>query len=198
MPRITGVPTRDAGVLLRVLYWFSRKRFGAVMEPITVAAHHPKILRANLRHEVAVERAAKKLPVSVRELAQYRVAQQVQCSWCIDFGTMLQKHEGLDIDRLRKIDDYATAPEYTRPERLALAYADAMTATPTTVTDEQVTELVAEFGKAGVIELSYLISLENARGRFNSALGITDQGFTSGDACKIPVPSDVEVTRERA
>jgi AhpD family alkylhydroperoxidase len=198
MPRITGVPTRDAGVLLRVLYWFSRKRFGAVMEPMTVTAHHPKILRASLRHEMAVERAARKLPPAVRELAQYRVAQQVQCSWCVDFGTMLQKHEGLDIDRLRKIDDYATAPEYTRPERLALAYADAMTTTPTTVTDEQMTELVAEFGKAGVIELSYLISLENARGRFNSALGITDQGFTSGDACKIPVPADAEVSRERA
>ena len=198
MPRINGIPTRDAGIVLRVLYWFSRKRFGAVMEPITVTAHHAKILRASLRHEVAVGRAAKKLPVSVRELAQYRVAQQVQCSWCVDFGTMLQRHEGLDIERLRKIDDYATAPEYTRPERLALAYADAMTSTPTTATDEQVAELVAEFGKDGVIELSYMIALENARGRFNSSLGIADQGFTSGDACKIPVPADAEVTRERA
>lgn len=197
MPRITGVPTRDAGLLLRVLYWFSRKKFGAVMEPVTVTAHHPKILRASIRHELAVGRAARTLPVSVRELAQYRVAQQVQCSWCVDFGTMLQKHEGLDIDRLRKIDDYATAPEYTRPERLALAYADAMTATPTAVTDEQVAELVAEFGEDGVIELGYMIALENARGRFNSALGITDQGFTSGDACKIPVPADAEVRRAR-
>ena len=198
MPRITGVPTRDAGLLLRALYWFSRKRFGAVMEPVTITAHHPKILRASLRHELGIQRAAKKLPVAVRELAQYRVAQQVQCSWCVDFGTMLQKHEGLDIDRLRKIDDYATAPEYTHEERIALASADAMTATPTTVTDEQVAELVSVFGKAGVIELGYLIALENARGRFNSALGITDQGFTSGDACKIPVPADAEVTRGRA
>jgi hypothetical protein len=24
----------------------------------------------------------------------------------------------------------------------------------------------------------------------NSALGITDQGFASGDACRIPVPAD--------
>ena len=197
MPRITGIPTREAGFVLRLVYWFTRKQYGAVMEPLTVTAHHRKILKASIKHEMAVQRGAKVLPTSVRELVQYRTAQQVQCSWCIDFGTMLQKHEGLDIDRLRKIDDYATAPEYTHQERIALAYADAMTATPTVVTDEQVAELVAEFGKDGVIELSYMIALENARGRFNSALGITDQGFTSGDACKIPVPADAEVSRGR-
>lgn len=197
MSRITGVPTRDAGALLKLIYRFSRKRYGAVMEPITVAAHHPKILRANIKHEMAVQRGAKVLPQSVRELAQYRVAQQLQCSWCVDFGTMLQRLDGLDIDRLRKIDDYATAPEYSRQERLAIAYADAMTASPGTATDEQVAELVAEFGDDGVVELSYLIALENARARFNSALGITDQGFTSGAACAIPVPADAQVSVAR-
>jgi len=67
-----------------------------------------------------------------------------------------------------------------------LAYADAMTATPTTVTDEQVAELDAELGHVGVIELTYLIALENQRSRINHALGIVDQGFTSGEACQVP------------
>lgn len=190
MPRIPGVPSKDAGPLLRLGYRFARRRFGAVPEPMTVSAHHPRLLIANGRHEMAVDKASKALPVNVRDVAVYRVAQQVGCSWCVDFGTMLQRLEGLDIERLRQIDDYATSPAYNTQERMAIAYADAMTSNPITVTDEQVARLRAEFGDKGVIELTYHIALENHRARFNSALGITDQGFTSGDACTVPVPSD--------
>jgi hypothetical protein len=36
--------------------------------------------------------------------------------------------------------------------------------------------------------LTYAIAVENQRSRFNHALGITDQGFTSGAACRLPDP----------
>ncbi|WP_158892528.1 carboxymuconolactone decarboxylase family protein [Amycolatopsis anabasis] len=190
MPRIPAVAVQDAGPLLKLMYRFARKRYGAVPEPFAVSAHHPKLTRVSGMHEMLVEKAAKTLPENVRELAVYRTAVQLGCSWCVDFGTMLQLHSGLDIDRLKTIDDYATSPKFTRQERLALAYADAMTTTPVSVTDEQVAELEAEFGRKGVLELTYLVALENLRGRMNSALDITDQGFTSGDACRVPFPVD--------
>ncbi len=188
MPRIPSVKTADAGFMLKLFYRFAKKRLGAVPEPMSIAAHHPALLRANGVHELLAERASKTLPSNVRELAVYRVATQLGCSWCVDFGTMLQLHEGLDIERLKTIDDYAKSPAFTDQERLAIAYADAMTASPVTVTDEQVAELEREFGRKGVIELTYQISLENMRARMNSALDITAQGFTSGDACQVPMP----------
>ena len=197
MPRIPGVSTKDASPLLQVLYRFARRRYGAVPEPMTVSAHHFRLLMAGGRHELAVEKASKALPANVRELAVYRVAQQLGCSWCVDFGTMLQKHSGLDIERLQQIDKYATSPSYTRQERLAIAYADAMTTSPVSVTEEQVAGLRREFGDKGVVELTYHVALENQRARFNSALDITDQGFTAGDACRVPVPSDAAMTVAR-
>jgi AhpD family alkylhydroperoxidase len=166
----------------------ARKRYGAVPEPIAVSAHHPALLRASAVHELMVEKAARTLPVSVRELAVYRTATQLGCSWCVDFGTMLQRLDGLDIERLKHIDDYTTSPAFTAQERLAIAYADAMTTTPVSVTGEQTAELEKEFGRKGLLELTYVVALENMRGRTNSALGITDQGFTSGDACRVPLP----------
>ncbi len=45
------------------------------------------------------------LPVNVRDLAVYRVSWTVGCSWCVDFGTMLARLEGLDVDRLEEICD---------------------------------------------------------------------------------------------
>ncbi|GHG00233.1 MULTISPECIES: carboxymuconolactone decarboxylase family protein [Amycolatopsis] len=188
MPRITAKKTSEAGPLTRLFYRIAGRRYGAVPEPMAVVAHHPGLLRANVVHELLVERASKKLAANVRELAVYRVATRIGCSWCVDFGTMLQKHDGLDIERLTKIDDYATSPAFSRQERLALAYADAMSGDRVTVTDEQVAELEREFGRDGVLELTYQIALENSRARMNSALGIVDQGFTSGDACRVPLP----------
>ncbi len=186
MPRISGVATKDAGLVIRIAYWFAKRRFTVVPEPFSVLARHRKLFMAAARHEMAAEKASRTLPANVRELAVYRVAQQLGCSWCVDFGTMLQKHEGLDIDRLKHIDDYRTSDTYSRQERLAVAYADAMTATPVSVTDEQVEQLRQEFGDEGVVELTYQIGLENQRARMYSSLDVRDQGFSSGDACRIP------------
>jgi AhpD family alkylhydroperoxidase len=186
VPRIPGVPAEDANWLIRAAYRYSRKRFGAVLEPLAVLARHRGLMVASSIHELGVQRAARSLPPALGELVTYRTAVTLGCSWCVDFGAMLQKHEGLDVDRLVEIHDYATSDKYTELERLALAYADAMTATPVAVTDEQVAALVERLGHKGVVELTYLIAVENLRGRSNAAFGITDQGFTSGDACRAP------------
>jgi len=184
--RIAPVPPKQANLLTRVMYRVARRRFGEVPEPFTVAAHHPRLLIANAVHETLLESGSKKLPASVRELAVFWTARTICCSWCVDFGSMLQRLDGLDVERLKDIDNYATSPRYTDDERAAIAYADAMTTDPHTVTDEQVGDLRNRFGDAGVIELTDQIGVENMRARMYSALGITEQGFNSGDACRVP------------
>jgi AhpD family alkylhydroperoxidase len=151
-----------------------------------VAAHHRKLMIAGAVHETMIDRASKTLPVSVRELAVFWTARAIGCSWCVDFGSMLQRLDGLDMQRLKDIDNYTTSTAFSDNERAAIAYADAMTTDPHTVTDEQVADLRGRFGDAGVFELTYQIGVENMRARMNTALGITEQGFNSGDACRIP------------
>jgi len=194
--RIEPLPPKRAGLLTRAMYRIAKRRFGEVPEPFTVTAHHRGLLIAGAVHETMVERASKTLPSSVRELAVFWTARTVGCSWCVDFGSMLQRLDGLDTQRLKEIDNYAISPLFTDDERAAIAYADAMTTDPHTVTDEQVADLRARFGDAGVIELTYQIGLENMRARMNSALGITEQGFNSGDACRIPWAPTVETAAE--
>src|SRR5689334_21948713 len=190
--RITPVSPKQANLLTRVMYRVARRRFGEVPEPFTVAAHHPRLLVANAVHETLLQSGSKALPTSVRELAVFWTARAIGCSWCVDFGSMLQRLDGLDMERLKDIDNYATSPHFTDDERAAIAYADAMTTDPHTVTDDQVANLRTRFGDAGVFELTYQIGLENMRARVNSALGITEQGFNSGDACRIPWASEAQ------
>ncbi|NNH74314.1 carboxymuconolactone decarboxylase family protein [Nocardia uniformis] len=187
--RIPAVSPQQAGLLTRIAYWYSKRRFGEVPEPFAVLANHPKLMRAAGVHETMVERASTVLPANIREIAVYRTARTVGCSWCIDFGNMLSRLSGLNTEKLRNIDDFETSPHYSDDERAAIAYAEAMTATPMTVTDEQVTDLKKRFGTQGVMELTYQIGLENSRAREYHALGITDQGF-SKDSCRVPWAQD--------
>jgi len=184
--RIEPLPPRRANLLTRLMYRYAQRRFGQVPEPFAVSAHHPRLLLASAVHETAVEKASTRLPANIRELAVFWTARTVGCSWCVDFGSMLIRLDGLDVERLKDIDSYATSPRYTDDERAAIAYADAMTRDPHNVTDGQVADLRRRFGDAGVIELTYQIGIENMRARMNTALGITEQGFNSGDACRVP------------
>jgi AhpD family alkylhydroperoxidase len=129
------------------------------------ARNHPPIGTRKRGHELAAEKASTVLPVNVRDLAVSRVSWTVGCAWCVDFGTMLAWLEGLDLDQLKEIDDYATSPVYTDDERAATADVDAMTATHPEVTDEPVTDLERRFWRAGVVELTYQIAHENMRSR---------------------------------
>ncbi|BBZ58308.1 carboxymuconolactone decarboxylase family protein [Mycolicibacterium phocaicum] len=185
-PRIAPLPPQRAGLLTRLMYRYAKREFGEVPEPFTVAAHHPRLLVANAVHETLLKSGSKTLPDAVRDLAVLWTARTVGCSWCVDFGTMLMRLESLDTERLRHIDEYATSPLFTDDERAAIAYADAMTTDPHNVTDEQVDDLKRRFGESGVIELTYQIGVENMRARMYAALGITEQGFSSGDACRVP------------
>ena len=64
-----------------------------------------------------------------------------------------------------------------------MGYAEAMTATPPTVSDDMVSELVEDLGVQAVVELTMMVAVENQRSRFNSAMGLTSQGFS--DRCEI-------------
>ena len=52
------------------------------------------------------------------------------------------------------------------------------------LTDEMVAGLRDQLGDAALVELTMMVAVENQRSRFNSALGLTSQGFK--DRCEIP------------
>ncbi|HKZ04853.1 MAG TPA: hypothetical protein VJU81_05225 [Methylomirabilota bacterium] len=62
-------------------------------------------------------------------------------------------------------------------ERDALEYAEKITITGETVTDELHARLRAHFTEAQIVELTAAVALENFRSKFNPALGIEAQGF---------------------
>ena len=103
--RIEPLPPKRAGLLIRTMYRVAQRRYGQVPEPFAVAAHHRRLMIACAIHEAMIELASRRLPASVRELAVFWTARKIGCSWCVDFGSMLQRLDGLDLERLKQIDE---------------------------------------------------------------------------------------------
>ncbi len=172
------------GVLVRLITWYSRRRFGMVPEPVLAAAHHPGVLLVQARLQLGIERRWTRLDPTLRHLAQLAAAARINCSWCIDFGYWIAHARGVPEAKLRDVPRWRDSDAYTDTERLVLEYAEAMTETPPAVTDGLVAELRRHLSDAELVELTAHVATENLWSRFNSALGLTAQGFR--DRCEVP------------
>jgi AhpD family alkylhydroperoxidase len=182
MARIPLDPPRT--LLYRLTEWYSRRRFGTVADPAAAMGHNPKVLYANARFEMSVDKW-NRLDPTLKHLAEMASSVAIGCSWCVDFGYWTATSKGTDPAKLENVPRWRESDVYTDLERKVLAYAEAMTATPPAVTDEMVADLRRELDDAALVELTMMVAVENTRSRFNSALGLHSQGFS--DRCEVPL-----------
>jgi alkylhydroperoxidase family enzyme len=175
--------TENNGLLARLATWYSRRRYGTVLEPLAAAAHHPGVLLVAARLELGVARRWRRLDPTLQCLAVMASAARIGCSWCIDFAYWEFHHRGVEPTKITEVPRWHKSEVYNEEERLVLEYAEAMTNTPPTVTDEIVARLRERLGDARLVELTALVSLENMRSRTNAALGLESQGFKA--ACDL-------------
>jgi 4-carboxymuconolactone decarboxylase len=84
MARINGVDPQQAGWMTRLAYWFTRRKLRQVTgqdrlsEPAKIVAHHPALLRAVGRMEMA-QGAARTVDPKLKSLAGLRVSTLAGC-----------------------------------------------------------------------------------------------------------------------
>jgi alkylhydroperoxidase family enzyme len=181
MARIPLDPPRT--LVYRLAEWYSRRTYGAVLDPGAAMAHNPRVLLTNARFERSLQRWDR-LDPTLEALAVMASAVTIGCSWCVDFGYWISTNKGVDPAKLRDVPRWRDSDAYTALERRVIAYAEAMSTTPPRVTDGMVAELRGELDDAVLVELTMMVAVENSRSRFNAALGLTSQGFR--DRCELP------------
>ncbi|MEU4396822.1 carboxymuconolactone decarboxylase family protein [Kribbella sp. NPDC023855] len=174
MARI-GLEHRRTG-FVRAVEWFCKRKYGQVPDPGKVGLHNRRVLTSSMLQELSAARW-NALDPTLKALATMATSAQIGCSWCMDFGYWEYHHAGIDTAKLRDVPTWRDSNVYTELERAVMGYAEAMTATPPEVTDEQVERLKRDLSDAALVELTAQISLENLRSRTNAALGLTSQGF---------------------
>ena len=80
MARIKGVPPEKAGLWTRVAYWYTKRKFGRVMESLKITAHSPQLLRGIGKMEMAQAAILKNnSQAALVGLAEIKVATMVGC-----------------------------------------------------------------------------------------------------------------------
>lgn len=160
------------------------KELGAVPEPVEVVWHNPKVATANLEFSAKLAEwdAA---DAGLKSFAHMAVAALVGCSWCLDVGYFQAQNENLDPTKASQVPRWRESDVFTPLERDVLEYAEGMTNTPLTVTDELYASLLDRLGHAAMVELTAFIAFVNMATRNNVANGVTSQGFS--EACEIPL-----------
>ena len=193
MTRIAGVPAREAGLYGRLAYYFTRRSLAqltgrspeGMIQPLEIYAHVPGLLRGYAKLEQATAKLHR-VDRRTRALAELKAATLTQCEYCIDMGSQISRQWGLTDAELLALPTYRTSALFNDLDKLVLDYAVGMSRTPVEVPDELFAQLRQHFDEAQMVELTHVIALENMRGRFNLALGISAAGFSEGMVCAVP------------
>ena len=186
----TRIPKAElTGIYGAMVKRMSRRMLGDVAEPVEVAWHNRKVLNFSF----SVGRKAEKwdqCDESLKSLAHMAAVSLVGCSFCLDLGYFMAHNEGLDETKAREVPRWRESDVFTPLERDVMEYAEAMSQTPPTVTDELSARLLDQLGAPALVELTAYVALANLFARSNIALGVTSQGFSAAcDLKPLPLPA---------
>jgi alkylhydroperoxidase family enzyme len=113
----------------------------------------------------------------------------------MDINAAVGGQRGLSAEKIdaalgiRSADEARLSPR----ERIALEYADRVSATPVDVPDEFFRQLAALFSEREIVELTATIAHENYNSKFNRPLRIESNNF-----CANPLPTPEELAARRS
>lgn len=168
---------------IRILFAILRPK-GQLTEPVRLWARSPRVFLAFLRIFKAVDRASSPLEPALRSLVMVRVAQVNVCSFCVDLNGSRALERGVPEEKLLALAEHETSPLFTEREKVALAFADAVTHTGRQVGPELRRRLREQFPDDTIVELNALVAFQNMSAKFNVGLDIAPVGF-----CRLPAPA---------
>lgn len=119
---------KPQGLMLKLVYYFTRRQFGKVATPIAVFS--ARMPAAFLSFYGKVSRLDKKLqlPAATAALLREQVASINTCLFCMDATRWYaMKKSPDDLPRFDALPQYQTSPLFTDAERAALDYATELT-----------------------------------------------------------------------
>lgn len=124
----------------------------------------PETMNAMLAFEKAVKTSG--LEHSLIELVKTRASQINGCAYCLHMHTRDARASGETEERLYLLSAWRESPLYTRRERAALAWTEALTLiAQTNAPDEDYEALQAEFSPEEQVKLTLLIGAINVWNR---------------------------------
>jgi len=168
---------KPQGLLLKIVYFFSRRQLGKVPTPIAV--HSARMPAGFLSFYGKLSRLDKKLklPSETAVLIRERVAGLNSCLFCMDSQRWyVMKNSPDNLARLDGLPEYRTSPLFTDAERAALDYATELT-TKKEVDVDTFARLARHYSEREICDIVWLVASEHLYNLTNHGLNIGSDGF---------------------
>jgi AhpD family alkylhydroperoxidase len=169
------------GILPRIAAYMTKRRLGKVMAPMRVVyPRFPALYRLSYSIMKIQERGLVLDPGLTLLVTTY-VAGLNGCSFCADIGRALAVYGRHSLERLDAVSEWVTSERFSPAERAALAYAEAATR-EVHVKDAVFEALRSHFDERRIVEITWLVAIENYYNRLAGPLGLESDGL-----CEIAV-----------
>src|SRR5579859_241742 len=103
------------------------------------------------------------------ELIKIRASQINGCAFCVQYHILEAEKLGVSTDKLNLVVVWREAPQFSRRERAALAWTEALTQVSSGVGDDIYAEATAEFSEKELVYLTSAVSVINVWNRYGVA-----------------------------
>lgn len=177
MARITKRYVKQYPLLVRLIFWAQKLKYGTILEPAWFWGRSPKLLYGLQVFYRSLDRSSSPLSPRLRALVSNRISQMNHCAFCTDISASTLQKNGVPVEMIFTLENYESNAAFSERERAALAYAEAMTDSGRRVDDILVNRLKKSFNEDEIVELTAWIAFQNLSSKFNSALDVPAQGF---------------------
>jgi alkylhydroperoxidase family enzyme len=157
--RLTPIE-QPSHLITRFAFRRMERQFGKVATPMKVIyARKPRLLPLLMM----IDRTANhglSIDPELRLLVLNVVDRQNECGFCNDYRLAIAVQRRMGADRFAALADFRTSELFTPRERAALAYADEVT-DRRQASDETFAELKRHFTDVEIVELTWLVAIEN-------------------------------------
>ena len=166
---------------IRPFFGNQKRKYGAVLDAALLWGRSPRLFAGVAVLYGMIDRRSSPIDPVLRSLVTVLVSQINNCAFCVDLNSFTLLRRGEPEQKLTALMQWQDSDIFSRPERAALDYADAMTRSDRGVDDDMFSRLKEVFEDDAIIELTALIAFQNMSSKFNSALAVPAQGF-----CHLP------------
>jgi alkylhydroperoxidase family enzyme len=171
-------PPKRIPFFLKLGILLSEKVTGKVMLPARILAWYPKAALGSGVMEALVAHADGRLGRRFLKLVRMTASVAAACPFCIDMNSHDYRAESITDEEAASLrGDFEQVSTFSEREKLAIAYARAISSTPLKFHPELVEKVKAAFTEREFVILASTAAQVNYWARLIQALGIPPAGF---------------------
>jgi alkylhydroperoxidase family enzyme len=162
---------QPAGLMMKLVYTMTRRRFGRVLTPLKVLAARLPVAFGRFYGQISTLDRKLLLPQETIMLIREQVARTNVCLFCIDIGRYFTIKMSMNQAKFDALPQYRTSSLFSEAERAALDYASELTRNRK-VEKETFARLARYYSERQICEIVWLVASEHFYNITNVGLNI--------------------------